>query len=143
MLSISDLPTTQPGDRFSLEMPSEATVAHMASVMLGIMAPSNWSMDSPCFRHMMPVSGLPGSCRVILDRPHPQSVPLPEHMTPPEMAYELIGEFSLQARFPTEPASADAGTFSKCFEVRRVLFGGHPAVMVLAGWMPQNIRHMA
>ena len=100
MLSFADLPSTKPGQSFSLEAATEVEAAYMADTFVQIMKDSGWLPDMPCFKHMLPIQGLPGSCRLLLDRPYQQSVPLPaEGMTQREMANHLLCMFSLEARF--------------------------------------------
>jgi hypothetical protein len=137
MLNFSDLPATHQGPTFSIE--AHADMPRMEQEFIQIMQGTNWLPDMPCFKHMMPVAGLPGSCRLLLDKPYPGSVPLPNGMTQREMADELYSEqFLREARFPTEPTSADGGTFDRCYEVRRLVLNKRPAVLVFTGWKPRK-----
>jgi hypothetical protein len=134
MLTFSDLPAMRPGKMFLVDAAGDQAAKDMAEEFIHIMKDVGWLPDMRCFNYMAPVAGLPSSCRLLLDTPHAESVPLPQGMTQQEMAEEILYVFLPEARFPQEPTSADGGSFGRCIEVRRVRLNRRPAVLILTGW---------
>lgn len=134
MLGFGDLTSSQPGIRISLKMPIDQALEMMTDALEDIMRCSGWAPGMPAYKHYAIVSGLTSSCRILSDRPFNTSVPMHVPLTPNGLALDFLTKFCFKARFSSKPPGDDS-SWSKCYEVRSVRMNGHPAALVLAGWM--------
>jgi hypothetical protein len=134
MLQFADLLSSQPGVRISLDIPTKQAVDMMAKALERILQSSGCVPGFAGFKSFAIVSGLPGSCRVIMDRPFRESVPLSRPLNSQGLALEFLTELYIETRFPPEPTPTPK-PWSRCYEVRSISMDGHLAAFVLAGWM--------
>ncbi|MBP9669227.1 MAG: hypothetical protein KBE09_02965 [Candidatus Pacebacteria bacterium] len=81
------------------------------------------------FTHWMPAIGHSASVRVLLTEPHSDAVPIRHATSPEAVAKELCTQLLPVARFPVQGHRSH-----RVWEIRRALFSGHEAAVIIAGW---------
>lgn len=136
MLPFGDLLSTQPPVRISFEIPTDEAIDMMCKALDEAIHGSESHSDPAMFRSFAIVSGMHGSCRVYADQPFHESEPMHVKLTPMGLALEFLTELNLEARFPPYPLPHARGSlWHRCYEVRPIVLGDHPAAFVLANWM--------